>query len=50
MSRGVTGVLTEHGPIACERVVLASWAVGVLLLPRRFGVPIARYVCNPASR
>jgi glycosyltransferase involved in cell wall biosynthesis len=33
-----------------ERLGLTGWALGVLVLPRRVGVPIARYVCNPASR
>jgi glycosyltransferase involved in cell wall biosynthesis len=32
------------------RVGLAFWAVGVLVLPRTAGLPLARYVCNPASR
>ena len=32
------------------RAGLAGWAVSVLLLPRRMGLPLARYVCNPASR
>ncbi len=29
---------------------LAAWAVGIWLLPRRLGLPLARYVCNPSSR
>jgi glycosyltransferase involved in cell wall biosynthesis len=33
-----------------RRAALAAWALGVLLLPRRAGVPLARFVCNPASR
>jgi glycosyltransferase involved in cell wall biosynthesis len=33
-----------------ERVGLTGWAVAVLVLPRELGMPIARYVCNPASR
>lgn len=33
-----------------ERLVLAGWATAVLLLPRKVGVHIARYGCNPASR
>jgi glycosyltransferase involved in cell wall biosynthesis len=32
------------------RAGLAGWALGVLVLPRRAGLPLARYVCNPASR
>jgi glycosyltransferase involved in cell wall biosynthesis len=32
------------------RAGLAVWAMGVLVLPRRAGLPLARYVCNPASR
>jgi glycosyltransferase involved in cell wall biosynthesis len=33
-----------------ERIGLLGWAVTVLLLPRDLGRPLARYVCNPASR
>ncbi|MFM2420150.1 MAG: hypothetical protein RL385_4873 [Pseudomonadota bacterium] len=33
-----------------ERVGLVGWALSVVVLPRRVGKPIARYVCNPASR
>lgn len=29
---------------------LVGWALAVLLLPRRMGMPVARYVCNPADR
>ena len=29
---------------------LINWAFLVLILPRKIGLPIARYVCNPASR
>lgn len=29
---------------------LIAWAVCVLVLPRRIGMPLARYVCNPTSR
>lgn len=32
------------------QVGLVGWSVAVLLLPRRLGLPIARYVCNPSSR
>jgi glycosyltransferase involved in cell wall biosynthesis len=32
------------------RAGLAGWAVAVLLLPRKAGLPLARYICNPASR
>jgi glycosyltransferase involved in cell wall biosynthesis len=32
------------------RLGLTCWAVAVLLLPRKAGFPLARYVCNPASR
>jgi glycosyltransferase involved in cell wall biosynthesis len=32
------------------RTVLTAWALGVLLLPRGLGLPIARYACNPAAR
>ena len=37
----------EH---AVEQVGLAGWAVAALLLPRRYGEPVARYLCNPGSR
>lgn len=30
--------------------MLLAWAGAVLLLPRPWGEPIARYICNPASR
>lgn len=30
--------------------LLLAWAGAVLLLPRPWGEPIARYICNPASR
>jgi Glycosyl transferase family 2 len=33
-----------------ERLALAGWALSVLLLPRKLGLPMARFVCNPASR
>jgi hypothetical protein len=33
-----------------RRATLAAWALGVLVLPRRVGIPLARFVCNPASR
>jgi glycosyltransferase involved in cell wall biosynthesis len=33
-----------------KRVLLAGWALGVLVLPRKAGLPLARFVCNPASR
>jgi glycosyltransferase involved in cell wall biosynthesis len=33
-----------------KRAGFAFWAVVVLVLPRRAGLPLARYVCNPASR
>jgi glycosyltransferase involved in cell wall biosynthesis len=33
-----------------KRAMLAGWALGVLVLPRRAGLPLARFVCNPASR
>jgi glycosyltransferase involved in cell wall biosynthesis len=33
-----------------ERVGLLGWAVAVLVLPRDLGLPIARLICNPASR
>jgi glycosyltransferase involved in cell wall biosynthesis len=33
-----------------ERVGLLGWALAVLVLPRGVGRPLARYVCNPASR
>jgi glycosyltransferase involved in cell wall biosynthesis len=33
-----------------ERVGLTGWALAVLVLPRDLGTPIARYVCNPATR
>jgi glycosyltransferase involved in cell wall biosynthesis len=32
------------------RIGLTCWAAAVLVLPRPVGTPIARYVCNPASR
>jgi hypothetical protein len=35
---------------ALERVALTGWALSVLVLPRKLGLPVARYVCNPASR
>jgi hypothetical protein len=33
-----------------RRFGLAAWALAVLLLPRRAGLPLARFVVNPASR
>lgn len=33
-----------------ERLGLTAWACAVLVLPRPVATPIARYVCNPASR
>lgn len=33
-----------------SRVGLLGWSFAVLVLPRRVGMPVARYVCNPASR
>lgn len=33
-----------------EKAGLTGWALAVLVLPRGLGRPIARYVCNPASR
>jgi hypothetical protein len=33
-----------------KRAMLAGWALGVLVLPRKAGLPLARFVCNPASR
>jgi glycosyltransferase involved in cell wall biosynthesis len=35
---------------SAARLALAGWALSVLVLPRRLGLPLARYVCNPASR
>lgn len=32
------------------KIALTLWACGVLLLPNILAVPLARYVCNPASR
>jgi glycosyltransferase involved in cell wall biosynthesis len=32
------------------RVGLTCWAMAILMLPRVIGLPLARYVCNPASR
>lgn len=32
------------------KLALAGWALGIWLLPRRLGLPLARYVCNPSSR
>lgn len=32
------------------KVGLIGWAFAVLLLPRKIGLRLARYVCNPASR
>ncbi|HEY6882389.1 MAG TPA: glycosyltransferase family 2 protein [Polyangiales bacterium] len=32
------------------KIGLVGWSLAVLVLPRRFGLPVARYVCNPASR
>lgn len=29
---------------------LVGWALAVLVLPRKVGMPVARYVCNPANR
>jgi cellulose synthase/poly-beta-1,6-N-acetylglucosamine synthase-like glycosyltransferase len=42
-------VASRRDPLGV-RAALALWAVGVLVLPRRLGFPIARYVCNPATR
>src|SRR5207249_6002528 len=33
-----------------KKVVLSVWSVAVLVAPRGVGFPVARYVCNPASR
>jgi glycosyltransferase involved in cell wall biosynthesis len=35
---------------ALVKVGLLAWAVFVLLVPRQVGLPVARYVCNPARR
>lgn len=48
-SRVLRSIWKSPAPIP-ERVGLAGWAVAVLVLPQRFARPIARYVCNPASR
>ncbi len=32
------------------QVGLVGWALAVLVLPRKVGMPVARYVCNPANR
>jgi glycosyltransferase involved in cell wall biosynthesis len=48
-SRVFRSIWKSPAPIP-ERVGLAGWAVAVLVLPRRFARPVARYVCNPASR
>jgi hypothetical protein len=49
VSKLLRSIWKSRAPIP-ERVGLAGWAVAVLVLPRKFGRPIARYVCNPASR
>jgi glycosyltransferase involved in cell wall biosynthesis len=33
-----------------RRGLLAGWALSVLVLPRKAGLPLARFVCNPSSR
>ena len=38
----------QGGMIA--KFVLALWSVVIMLMPRRLGLPIAGYVCNPARR
>jgi len=43
------GIWLRPAPVA-ERVGLLGWALFVLLSPRELGLPLARYVCNPASR
>jgi len=35
---------------AAKKLGLTAWCALVLLAPRRLGFPVARYVCNPASR
>jgi glycosyltransferase involved in cell wall biosynthesis len=35
---------------APRRAALMAWATAVLLLPRAAGLPVARFVCNPAAR
>jgi len=33
-----------------QKIALTGWALFVLLGPRRLGLPLAEFVCNPASR
>jgi glycosyltransferase involved in cell wall biosynthesis len=33
-----------------KKLMLSAWSITVLLAPRGVGFPVARYVCNPASR
>jgi glycosyltransferase involved in cell wall biosynthesis len=49
VSRVLPAVARAKGSWAL-RAGLACWAMGVLVLPRRMGLPLARFVCNPASR
>jgi glycosyltransferase involved in cell wall biosynthesis len=49
VSRVLPAVARTKGSWAL-RAGLACWAMGVLVLPRRTGLPLARFVCNPASR
>jgi glycosyltransferase involved in cell wall biosynthesis len=48
-SKLMRSIWRSPAPVA-ERIGLTGWAVAVLLLPRKVALPIARYVCNPASR
>lgn len=47
--RMIPAIRTREGS-AFSRLALTGWALSVLVLPRKLGLPIARYVCNPASR
>jgi hypothetical protein len=40
----------RHEDGVLRKLALTSWAVAVLLIPRLVATPLARYVCNPASR
>jgi glycosyltransferase involved in cell wall biosynthesis len=48
-SKLVRSIWGRPSPLG-ERAGLTAWALAVLLLPREIGRPVARYVCNPASR
>jgi hypothetical protein len=43
-------VLNQREFSWAEKVGLLGWAATVLVAPRKWGKPIARYVVDPASR